>query len=107
MNSPTCSVDRKKYIPNKYNRSDANRHQQKHTQNKSVGAKQHQNNSIQHSKGNSNKTGGIIPAKPFTGTCDHGCMKDHRIRDCRKASDSQKAEWLKKLENRQEKAARG
>ncbi len=30
----------KKFIPNKYNRSDANRHQQKHAQNKSVGAHQ-------------------------------------------------------------------
>ena len=41
-----------------------------------------------------------MPAKPFIGTYDHCGMKGQRIRDCRKASDSQKAEWLKKFNER-------
>ena len=76
----------KKYVPNRYNRSDANRHQHQGTQSKSAGAQQQHNNSISHSNNNFKKTGGKIPAKPFAGSCDHCGAKGHRIRDCRKAS---------------------
>jgi len=93
----------KKFSANKNNRnSDGKQHQQNtnNNNNKSVGAKQHHNNSIQHSKNNSNRNTGKIPDTPFTGNCDHCGIKGHRIRDCRKATDAQKAEWLKKFNER-------
>jgi hypothetical protein len=93
----------KKYATSKYDRnSDGKQHQQNKTNNnnKSVGAKQHHNNSIQHSKNNSKRNTGKIPDTPFTGNCDHCGIKGHRIRDCRKATDAQKAEWLKKFNER-------
>ena len=70
------------------------------TQSKSAGAQQEHNNSISHSDRYSKKSGGKIPAKPFAGNCDHCGVKGHRIRDCRKASEAQKAEWLKKFNER-------
>jgi hypothetical protein len=90
----------KKYVPNRYNRADTNRHKHQGTQNKSAGAQQQHNNSLSHSGSYSKKSGGKIPAKPFTGNCDHCGVKGHRIRDCRKASETQKAEWLKKFNER-------
>ena len=91
---------KKKYVPNRYNRQDTNRHQHPHTQTKSAGAQQQHNNSISHSNNNFKKSGDKIPAKPFAGSCDHCGAKGHRIRDCRKASEAQKAEWLKKFNER-------
>ena len=93
----------KKYTSNKYNRNNDGKQHQQHTNtsnNKAVGAKQHHNNSIQHAKINSKRTTGKIPDTPFIGNCDHCGIKGHRIRDCRKATDTQKAEWLKKYNER-------
>ena len=82
-------------------RNSSKQHQQQQNGSDKI-ADQHNNNMQVKGNNLNSKNNKNNIRTPFTGTCDHCGIKGHKVRDCRKASDAVKAEWLKKFNDRRD-----